>query len=997
MGYYESANIEDTEPNDLPTDLVNLIASLPDDDRKDKIRDYYYHHIHYLPGISRSMRMFDYFNTHKQNAYNVIKTTRAGFTTNCILTALFKNKKILLVAPTNKILYDTVLKAYDLYVNVSKDFKKMIRPIPNNIDGCSCVVDKLATYPNLKLLPFVSADDCEHCNTYKHFSMGMPKFPVMSTTSHCIIKTMLEEKDYSGDSYLPDVITITYDKFATLGNSKRSNFFKSLIDNVDVIIFDEIGDYLSKSYQGWEFFREENDKTTLNSDIILNYLVAEIPNIKNESSKHIMIRFFNEYIMPFFNKTIKLNESGKFPKIIYNSLIYEQFEEKVKFSNYPRIYRASKQELLSKKYREYYETIESLALDNEKNEMIIMLLNLLRIMSKTQLLIYDMTTVKYNPKKTAVHTISITPAHDTLMSNLNKWSDNNKIVVFSDATMPVNNFSSFKAKPIKQIFYGDPSNNNKSLLIYHDQTITNFSKNAFFNSYTYRQNIFNRLTDIIKQDYYGNEVIWAPSKDVATDISILLKTEGIPTCTPTDKPNSAAILITYYGSSYTRGIESNRRIQILLGKASIPRSAMNHVAYMRRGDWSFLADMDLKFLASQEGLSFSDYVKTIKDWSKRIEHNDYIFFREELPVSLYKYFELLQNTLVKEKAYMNSWQAASRSKEPTARNRSVVVCLGWNIEDVHELIRWGSNETISYTPVSGKRLLKTQKNAVPIPNIISSDSFSHIRKWINNNDINPTEIGFNSTMYMTIKQLLSEKNVASLSDIWLSLCHNNIEFDNNSDKENNGYLISTLNVTLMFAPDIQMVPITNRQPLFIIVDNPPKKYLINKTEYDDLLYILQHINLIPSPVSYKDIRDSLPVDKFSNRYLDELWELLLNNNVFNNSTWEVYTDKIIKHTSEYIEQKNLKKQVHKLYENYELSSVIAYHLIEFYFNQKDIYEINTASISDLIPNYTSEQVFLSAYALHSDHRFKQLRSQGLELEIIPSLDSITFSRKNIVY
>ncbi len=1007
MDDYYNEDFSEESAIDPNSDLGKLLNLLPDDDRKPNIMNYYYNHKGFLPGISRAVRMLDYFESHKDHTYNVVKTTRAGFTTNCILSALFKNKKILLVAPTNKILYETVTKAYDIYNEVTGDIKKLIRPIPNNKDGCSCVVNKLKNYPQLDYLPFLSSEDCKKCSDeYSSLPLGALRFKFRSSTSKlCILKTMLKEQDVYQDNYAPDILTITYDKLSSIkGNGEKSTLFKELISKSDIIVFDEIGDYLSRSYEGLEFYTESNSNIK-NPDYYKNILVSRIPLIRDTSSRNIITHFYDFYITPFFEFLSK-HQTGDFPKIINNPLTESHMVEKLNVT--PDIKKnilLNKQEILRLKYREYYQTIEGLALDNEPKELITLLLSLLNIMGKKQFMLYEVNTVKYSPKKTKIKSLYISSTKNDLMDTLNEYSFKDKIIIISDATMPVNNLKEYTAKPIKNIFYGDPSNNNKSLLMFHDTTITNFSKSAYFRSTPYRDILFTRILDTLKLDYYGNEVIWTSSKDVASDLSSTLNYLNVPTCT-FENPKSDSVMVSYYGSSFTRGVESNRRFQILLGKANKPRDSYKHIAFLRRNEWGFITDKELNILSAKENVPYDDFMDEVKKWNNKVMLDDYIFLDKTIPPNLKEYFNLLSYSVLKEKVYMDSWQAASRVKDPAGEKRSINICIGWNINEVRDIIKWGSNNTITYS-LSGKRLIKTQDNLIPIPQVLSSPDLTPIRDWINNKIIKPSHIGFTENIITGIKELVAERSSVTLEEVWLSLCDNNMEFSNTSDKSNNGYLIGAINSAIQYniEEDIEIIKITPTNYIFNFSPKNPrktKKYYINKAEFINILEILRAIYLShETTINFSDIRHFISEKKIPTKLLHELYDIITDPKLdfFNGSTWKVNNGTITKHLSEDIEYNNCYDLIRTRYKNnYPYYELVKY-LIEWYYHERTLYEIDADYISSNVPMFINNHELVKNIIIHiqSSDEWAELYRHGLKCDISTPADNIIFTRQNIVY
>lgn len=995
--------------------LAKLNNLLPDDEHKMDIINYYNKHVKYMHGISASLSMLDYFSYHKDKTYNVVKTTRAGFTTNCILSSLFLNKRILLVAPTNKILYETVHEAYKLFIEISKTYgTKLVRPIPNNKDGCSCVVKALKDNPQLSILPYISSSDCVKCSSeFNTFPLGFHEFPFMSNLNTCVVKTMLAESDRYVSHY-PDILTITYDKFSALSTNSKDTLFKELISKVDIIVFDELGDYLSKSYNGFEFYTETSDSHTTEKkdhNFILNYLVERVPFIKNTSSKTIMLHLLKTYIFPFVEKTFIPATSGKYPRLIVNPLAFEPISEKIPIGPVTKIMSASKQYILSKKYREYYQVIESMTIDNEPPELITLLIKLLDLMTKKQLLLYEQNTTKYNPRYLTIKSLFISNAKDELIENLNNWSYPGKIIIFSDATMPSHNLNRYTARKIKNIFYGDPANNNKSLLMFHDKTIQNFSKNQYFNNMDFRSLIFERLQQVLKLNYYGNEVIWAPSKDIAQDLSTTLNCLGIPTCSHL-APTPDAVMITYYGSTFTRGVKSERRYQILLGKASKPKNSFRHIAYMRRNDWSFLSEQDLNSLSAKEGVSYDDFTYTINDFNKDLsaplKTDDFykdITIYQDVPEVLTNYFNHLSNSIQKEKVYMDTWQAASRAKNPTGETRSVNICIGWSQSDVYELLQWGSNTSISYTLNNSKRLLKTQRNAIPIPNVLSNTDTAFIRHWLSGCEIPTSQIGFNENFIEGLRELVIEKESVSLEELWSAVQHNNIDFSHLTDTHTNGYLIGAVNSMLLYeiGEDIEVLQHTPINYTFSYNPTPTttrkKKYHINYAEYLNILEILRTIYLFDSEtVSYSDIRHNISSKKISTPTLHELWDIIISNNIFESSTWSIVDEKIVKTTSIAIEQEEIKKIVEKRFSRSPETIDLAEYIVDWYYNDPLTHEIDLYSIADDIPSlliYTYTRDVITNFI--SSPEYREIVDFGLYCDIEQTPENIIFTRNTIVY
>ena len=135
----------------------------------------------------------------------VYKATRSGFSTSAIIAAFKSRKKILVIAPTNRILKETVKKA---------SYGNSVQVFPN----CFCLKRREQVDQDrfLTQLPF-PLPKCEECANY----------------SHCPVTKIL-------DSDFP-VIGITYHKLMALmlSKSKVAREIIAKLSNVDIVLLDE--------------------------------------------------------------------------------------------------------------------------------------------------------------------------------------------------------------------------------------------------------------------------------------------------------------------------------------------------------------------------------------------------------------------------------------------------------------------------------------------------------------------------------------------------------------------------------------------------------------------------------------------------------------------------------------------------------------------------------------------------------------------------------------
>jgi len=155
------------------------------------------------------------------------------------------------------------------------------------------------------------------------------------------------------------------------------------------------------------------------------------------------------------------------------------------------------------------------------------------------------------------------------------------------------------------------------------------------------------------------------------------------------------LVITWYVSDLTIGVESDRRILIAVGMAEKPKNAMDAVALPRGGDVAAVSDR-----------------------------------------------------LRVERVHIDTWQAWSRAKDPEAKDRSVVVALGCNAEDVRNVVTWRINRKLEVNRVKkttgGSRIHydvvgddSIGSEVQIIPRGKNDDTNELIKKWLYNGDTTP--------------------------------------------------------------------------------------------------------------------------------------------------------------------------------------------------------------------------------------------------------------------
>ena len=164
------------------------------------------------------------------------KTTRSGTTTSIIKTAIEKNKRILVIAPTIDIFQITVQEAIALTDKQPKLFR-----IGSNSDLCFQVRQKTEDYAILKEFPFMLKGTCKYCN-----------FADLKKEGEYVCKWRIAVNKI--ESY--DLIYITTAKIFYMLKSNDPEV-KELLDTifnlVDIIFLDEISSVLNVGEEGFTF------------------------------------------------------------------------------------------------------------------------------------------------------------------------------------------------------------------------------------------------------------------------------------------------------------------------------------------------------------------------------------------------------------------------------------------------------------------------------------------------------------------------------------------------------------------------------------------------------------------------------------------------------------------------------------------------------------------------------------------------------------------------
>lgn len=956
--------------NELLKDLDMLLLK---DARKQKVIDYYTNDPKYIESLVRALKLCKNFG-----ASNVIKTTRAGYTTNAILAALYLNRTITVVEPTNKIAEDTVGEALDIYRKSTGDFTKIVRHITSNNRGCSAVIEKIEGSEQegiegceeLNELNYLLGDVCRECNKDTYDLSGIPIIPP-STAEVCMIKTIIEEKIYLFDwsefpvidsinllDYLaelgadwvkgndvelkkvddiiiisdskrtitieleindkkinvklkmpdnrfysliaaedagpvkvyakvrPDIVTATYDKLIVLydesilkqDHSDKNWKFRSLISSSDICLLDEMGTFVEKLFPTLTWLGEGSD---LNSTI--KKIKGKIVTDENEY----LYKYLNDYLTPFVNGLEK------------------ELDKEIGYFNEPDIWNLLKR---PKVLSNPLDTLTSLSgnrnrLDELKNKKVFSAIrhaiedaitdastdNSLNLDKDDVILLDDAFTLIRTPTLTFAKISSdgdkiIISAHDqntkikSLQMALRGFKSSNKILLISDATMPpffLERICGFDR--VEDRFYGDPLNTNDKALLITCALSHSFDTIKWSKDGAYQAEAAQAIAELsIRSKNLGQNlpIVWCTNQDIAEQLVRVLQTVGCDAKILNDKNiNDGITLVSHYKSVYSRGVANNRRIHIALGNAHKPKKSFAGLVLGTPGLWNILDEQDKNSMK--------------KEVLELFNLNE-IFY---IPDDAQGLFDHVTDTVQEEYTYADSWQAMSRSKDPSGIERCAIICIGWKDDEVLELRQQGANSCYDYT--TNIRFHRKPDFVLPSPHI--SDDINDLEIWLKGEDIEEGSALFAWGITWAIFNMFCKNRMTLLQSVVYTQFakHTNLS----ADDVKNGMFVGLINLSRLHKTFIQTrVEFINGENLFIRDETADslisagKNLAANQDLINDIGSVLKVANELKDKVlTGRAIKQKLR-HRLTNERIQEMLEYIDNHNLLMNSSWLIQKD-----------------------------------------------------------------------------------------------------------
>ena len=515
----------------------------------------------------------------RHRVITVHKTTRAGATTSLILSLLKQKKRFLVIEPTNKIIQDTILN------NIKKhcgETEPVIIHVPSNKE-CLRNKAKIECNENLGELPYMYLPaDCKEC--YHQ--------------NECPVTRILHEEHIDG-------IAITYDKLAALvftahlfEKSVACAILDTILGSIDVVVLDEAHELMYEKISSLEITRKHgNDfvtelmkKISHLSDVLeekgqfreLKFLIQNYSRIMNSPE----VKSTEVKLLAILNDRKNSNHSKHQAASIQNPHLNLAIRTALEKEEGPKgnedytpdghfIGEIDDYKLVEGSkiiYEQIVELTDYIGEFGISLNHVLALCDMLNIIKSEQLTIHCQKRLKitYQGDKrieTWVDETELCAIDELRLEALRSFlcMHTGKILITS-ATLCSYDYSTLLRikRPIKEVLFGpngDPLNTNAKMTIFADTK--SFSGFGEYSVYNQREDIMKRCKDIM--DIFGSEnclIICMNKEDCRMFKKLFAQTDYQPQ-------------ITYYKAPEVMGVESNRRVGILIGLARKPGHAFD--------------------------------------------------------------------------------------------------------------------------------------------------------------------------------------------------------------------------------------------------------------------------------------------------------------------------------------------------------------------------------------------------------------------------------------
>lgn len=910
--------------------LINKLKErLLDDERKPNVIAYYENDPTFLPNIVKGFELEA--KVSPQTLLDVKKAVRSAYTTTYIIVKLLKKKKILIVEPTNQIAVDTIRKAVEIYVEMTGDNSVTLRMIPSNKEGCKRY-EPDPEFHRLSKTPRCSECDEPACQA-EEGDVGFPTF--LDDKNGCVIQTMFYERGIQKKaklSYSPDIVVITYDKLKLLLNKayegERLELFSSLIENRECVLFDEFGRFILNNSS----VAMITEKTELKDGIKSTDFIKEIVKINKFIEENIdainlvdedddrgsknalkLIEFLSEFFNPlmiYYPRLVLNDPKHKLPTIHGNPLTGEQVR-------IPPMYGQEAQYLdknvaLQIHMNMYLEIIKKLGINVEGRRHMNYLDSLIEVLTDDKFVIKEDKITDYgngyvddsNPMKP----VTIYPVTERLVISKNNreilelfgrfmLTHPEMEITISDATMPYIdlddlfeklNFQMGGRKHLKMV-YGDPAGTNEKLMMmqYKPEKWKKFSSKEFIRNDDYAEYFCKILDRITEKVDMGNTFVITPNIIIH---DYIVNHFGDFAVSSEDKntPADGKLVITYFNSPMSRGVECNRRICISLGLAWKPIDAFKAVV-LGQGHLYMYANSRLKEYAKNAGMTLKQFKKLLNDFFYPDHCEEmYQLSQQSIHPKLKEWFDDTWKALGVGAMCQDTIQGGERCKDPWAKVLSLIIFVGAPDDDIKQIINFGATEynEIGEVSFASKDLKIKQCHHRQMTDL------SDITRYLNGENLEDHDLGYDENLTNAIVQSIINRHGKDINQsyVYANLMRN-LNIHHGSEDHHNGYLVGMIHV-LKKQMDGRGIKITDEGNQYL------SDYIFSMKKNIDLKFI--ELSAIEKDV-LKILRSAFKTKKTEYNWriatqnelimlkedFENAMDYIFNNNILKSSNWSI--------------------------------------------------------------------------------------------------------------
>ena len=857
--------------------LAQLEGLVLDDERKPNVIAHYENDPTFLPNIIRGFKLES--KVSPETLLDVKKAVRSAYTTTYIIVKLLLKQKILIVEPTNQIAIDTIRKAVEIYIEMTGDNSVTLRMIPSNKEGCK------RHKPDPEFHRLSKTPRCSKCNVpaceRKKGEINFQTF-LDNESDYCIIQTMFYERKACRDvnlPYSPDIVVITYDKLKLLLNKayegERLELFSSLIENRECVLFDEFGRFILNNSSVVMITEETKLKdgiksTDFKKEIIKigKFIEDNIDEINldedgDRGSRNAvkLIDFLSEFFNPLMVYYPQLIAHAP-PTIHVNPLAGEQVR-------IPPMYGQPAQSLdknmaLQNHMNMYLNIIKKLDINTEGGRHMDYLATLIEVLTDDKFVVKEHKITDYgngyvddsNPMK------PVTVYPDTEMLVITK---NNREILelfgrfmlthpkmeltISDATMPYIdlddlfeklNFQMGGRKHLK-VLYGDPAGTNDKLMMmqYKPEKWKKFSSKDFIKDDDYAEYFCKILDRISEKIDMGDAFIIVPNIIIH---DYIVNHFGDFAVSSEDKttPADDKLVVTYFNSPMSRGVECDRRICISLGLAWKPIEAFKAIV-LGQGHLYVYANSRLKEYAKNAGMTLKQFKKLLDDFFYPKHSNQiYQLSQQSIDPKLKEWFDDTWKALGIGAMCQDTIQGVERCKDPRGEVLSLIVFVGAPDDDIKQIINFGATEynEIGEVSFASKDLKIKQCHHRQMTDL------GDITRYLKGEKLEDHDYGYDKNLTNAISDSIRNNHGKSITQsyVYANLMRN-LNIHHGSEDHHNGYLVGMIHVlrAQMEGKGLELTDEGNQylsDYLFSMKKNVDLKFIELSTIEKDVLKIL---------------------------------------------------------------------------------------------------------------------------------------------------------------